>query len=146
MARQTDRGIDGTRTFSWAAKHALLVVLAGALVGCGKGSGPTATAKFCNDLWRNGASFVGYLNFVGSGVNNTWYASSGDCTPCRSIAAEKTLDFEYGDDDRGTALASFTDILDEGGEYAFWAEVNPDTDVAEFNLYDGRGNYLCEEL
>ncbi len=138
--------IQSMGAFCWTAKYVLLVVLAGTLMGCGSASEPIATAKFCNDLYRNGNSYVGYLDIVGDGISDTWYATSGTCTPCRAIPAETTLAFEYGDDDIGMSLFNFTDVLYQGGEYAFYAEPNPVTDAAEFNTYEADSYHVCEDL
>jgi hypothetical protein len=134
------------RAFSWTARCALLVVVAGTLLGCGKSksSSPSALGTFCNGLVESGSDFTGYLNFTGDGVDTTWYAISGDCTPCVGMPAGKSLRFEFGDE--YDWIYRFTKTLDIDGEYKFKAEIDDDTGYAGITIYVPKSGYTCEDI
>jgi hypothetical protein len=121
------------------------VVLAGTLMGCGKSKSPTAIGTFCNGLvLTGGIDFEGYLNFSGDGVNTTWYANSGDCTPCRSMPAGTSLRFEFGDE--LDWIERFSKTLDIGGEYKFKAEIDDITGYPGITVYVPKPGYSCEDI
>jgi hypothetical protein len=140
---------NGIGAFSGIARYALVVVMMGMLIGCGKAK-PTATAKFCNILEKSSTDFTAYLHLRADGLDTTWYAYTGECSACASIPADKTLTVDFGDDETGSAFpgSPATTILDINGEYMFRAELDPDltTKTPTVDLYKANGSYICEDL
>jgi hypothetical protein len=131
------------RLNSWmshSASLAALMVLAGAIGGCG--SSPSATAKYCNGLQESGQGFNGYMSFVGDGANGTWTAYSGTCTPCQKIPSGKSLDIESGDET--SWFVRFTTTLDNGGQYMFVAEMNGSQ--PDLTQYHAKSGYTCQDI
>ena len=118
--------------------------------GVGSGSTSSARARFCNGLVRNGADFVAYLSFEGDGVSKTtWYADSGECSPCQNMPAGMTLNFELGDEI--SWMAESQKRLEVGEEYAFRAELETSTSQPSITqpgitLYRANPAYHCEDL
>jgi hypothetical protein len=108
-------------------------------------SSTSATGTFCNNLFLTGQiAFVGYLNFSGEGVDTTWHANSGECTPCESMPAGESLRFEFGDEEDW--IYRFTKTLDIGGEYNFKAEIDDVDGLPGITVYVPNTGYSCEDI
>jgi len=123
---------------------ATALLLVGALSSCNSSSsGPTANARFCNNLTRNSGGFTAYLSLVGSGVNEYWTAYTGSCTPCKRVKAGVALTIEMGDESDWLARGPKT--LTKNEQYMFVAEID-DEGYPNWVSYIANDGYTCEDL
>ncbi len=123
---------------------ATALLLVGTLTSCSSGSkGPTANARFCNNLTRNSGDFTAYLSLVGNGVNEYWTAYTGACTPCKHVKSGVSLTIEMGDE--SDWLARGNKVLETNQQYMFVAEMDTDG-FPNWTSYTANPGYTCEDL
>jgi hypothetical protein len=137
-----------SRTKSWVRYLALsttTLLLVTALSSCNSSGskGPTANARFCNNLTSNSGDFTAYLSLVGEGVNEYWTAYTGACTPCKRVKSGRSLTIEMGDESDWIARGTKTLTTDQ--QYMFVAEIDSEGDP-NWVSYVAKSGYTCEDL